>query len=371
MGKLLFLSVLLVGFAVGQEPPPFGTVIEQWNLPMSGTYAGAGITWNPQAGRLFLTDQNQSQPNCVWQFDPADPIGTITAAPWKIVNLGGPRADIMWGVVWDSDSGCFWTSQILDGNPYVGCYLLRYTWDDSMWVWAGSPGDSWLVTGPSSSLLYITGMEKWPGRGFLTGPVRTNPPPDSAGLLLLDPYAKRLVGIIGDSACSGRGVALVSYDSCYILSCGWNRNQFRKHDSTGGLLQAVQAPVEPADWALYVPHDINPDDTVCAYCICCNLSNTLLRVSLGMLWSQLGSVGVRDQHKSRFDTAPDVTFVRGMLRLPGKLDAVLLDITGRRVMDLQPGRNDIRHVAPGVYFVTGEGSRGQGFEGSRKIVIQN
>jgi hypothetical protein len=29
----------------------------------------------------------------------------------------------------------------------------------------------------------------------------------------------------------------------------------------------------------------------------------------------------------------------------------LLDITGRRVMDLQPGPNDIRHVAPGVYFV--------------------
>ncbi|UCG43117.1 MAG: hypothetical protein JSU73_00440, partial [candidate division WOR-3 bacterium] len=31
--------------------------------------------------------------------------------------------------------------------------------------------------------------------------------------------------------------------------------------------------------------------------------------------------------------------------------AKLLDASGRAVMDLRPGPNDIRHVAPGVYFV--------------------
>ncbi len=30
----------------------------------------------------------------------------------------------------------------------------------------------------------------------------------------------------------------------------------------------------------------------------------------------------------------------------------LVDITGRKVMDLKPGENDVRHLAPGVYFVT-------------------
>jgi hypothetical protein len=34
---------------------------------------------------------------------------------------------------------------------------------------------------------------------------------------------------------------------------------------------------------------------------------------------------------------------------------VLLDIAGRKVMDLQLGENDVRHVAPGVYFVRAEG----------------
>ena len=31
--------------------------------------------------------------------------------------------------------------------------------------------------------------------------------------------------------------------------------------------------------------------------------------------------------------------------------AELLDITGRKVLDLEPGVNDVRALAPGVYFV--------------------
>jgi hypothetical protein len=49
------------------------------------------------------------------------------------------------------------------------------------------------------------------------------------------------------------------------------------------------------------------------------------------------------------------TVVRGVLSLPRSLHpslvSVLLDISGRRVMSLLPGPNDVRHLAPGVYFV--------------------
>jgi hypothetical protein len=31
--------------------------------------------------------------------------------------------------------------------------------------------------------------------------------------------------------------------------------------------------------------------------------------------------------------------------------SVLLDISGRKVQDLKPGANDVRTLAPGVYFV--------------------
>jgi hypothetical protein len=64
--------------------------------------------------------------------------------------------------------------------------------------------------------------------------------------------------------------------------------------------------------------------------------------------------------------------VRGILPLPGERDAELLDITGRRVMDLQPGENDISRLSPGVYFVREEGPSIQGSAGPsvRKIVVQ-
>ena len=43
---------------------------------------------------------------------------------------------------------------------------------------------------------------------------------------------------------------------------------------------------------------------------------------------------------------------------------MLLDISGRKVLELQPGANDVRGLAPGVYFVRSEPSA------VTKVVIQ-
>jgi hypothetical protein len=65
------------------------------------------------------------------------------------------------------------------------------------------------------------------------------------------------------------------------------------------------------------------------------------------------------------------TIVRGVLFLPEAIGekrearGELLDITGRKVLDLMPGRNDVGQVAPGVYFV--EASAGQP---AARVVIQ-
>jgi YVTN family beta-propeller protein len=71
------------------------------------------------------------------------------------------------------------------------------------------------------------------------------------------------------------------------------------------------------------------------------------------------------------------TIIRATLHIPltapgDTSSALLIDPTGRKVTDLQPGENDIRHLAPGVYFVREEGPRGQGSQDSsvRKVVIQ-
>jgi len=74
--------------------------------------------------------------------------------------------------------------------------------------------------------------------------------------------------------------------------------------------------------------------------------------------------------------SPAATVVRGALRMECRTRdtgyrAELLDVTGRRVMDLAPGDNDVSGLAPGVYFVRGEGSRVPGFEGARtrKVIV--
>ena len=78
---------------------------------------------------------------------------------------------------------------------------------------------------------------------------------------------------------------------------------------------------------------------------------------------RLSRPGVEGRCKPRASSAkPGVTVVRGVLWMPRDMTKssddsdrvprhVLLDISGRKVLDLLPGPNDVRHVAPGVCFV--------------------
>jgi hypothetical protein len=84
-----------------------------------------------------------------------------------------------------------------------------------------------------------------------------------------------------------------------------------------------------------------------------------------------GFTGVRDTLRPALRPKPMPTIVRGILYLPRSENgdsptersargtvpifrAALLDISGRKVLDLHPGANDVRALAPGVYFVREE-----------------
>jgi YVTN family beta-propeller protein len=65
------------------------------------------------------------------------------------------------------------------------------------------------------------------------------------------------------------------------------------------------------------------------------------------------------------------TIVRGILSLPPSLlspPSSLLSIDGRKVLGLRPGPNDVRRLAPGVYFVTEHGARRT--VRARKVILQ-
>ena len=65
--------------------------------------------------------------------------------------------------------------------------------------------------------------------------------------------------------------------------------------------------------------------------------------------------------------------VSGVLFLPPATSSspsasLLLDVSGRKVLDLHPGANDVRALAPGVYFVLEEQAQAQA-QAVRKIVL--
>jgi hypothetical protein len=78
---------------------------------------------------------------------------------------------------------------------------------------------------------------------------------------------------------------------------------------------------------------------------------------LTMKYGAAGGLAEDRTSPAAFRLTPVATIIRGSLLLPAISDqrktisASLLDITGRKVLDLHPGANDIRHIAPGVYFI--------------------
>ncbi len=60
------------------------------------------------------------------------------------------------------------------------------------------------------------------------------------------------------------------------------------------------------------------------------------------------------KHNLNIHSKPDnklSTVVNGILHLNGNERSELLDMNGRKVIDLKPGDNDISHLSPSVYFM--------------------
>jgi phosphoribosylformylglycinamidine (FGAM) synthase PurS component len=74
------------------------------------------------------------------------------------------------------------------------------------------------------------------------------------------------------------------------------------------------------------------------------------------IWGKMNpSTGIEETPSFEVRTARvEPTIVRGVLRLPVSpftIHASLFDMTGRAVMPLRPGANDVSRLSPGVYFV--------------------
>ena len=94
--------------------------------------------------------------------------------------------------------------------------------------------------------------------------------------------------------------------------------------------------------------------------------------------------GVAEVSNDEWRMTNQPTVIRDCLRPPEasgvgrQASSVLVNILGQRVMELQPGENDVRQLSPGIYFVLTlhpdslpQGARGQTpVFPVRKVVVQ-
>ena len=77
-------------------------------------------------------------------------------------------------------------------------------------------------------------------------------------------------------------------------------------------------------------------------------------------------VGLAGPGATRLHRPALPTVVRNVLRLPGAGRYTLINVTGRKVAQLEPGPNDIRRIPAGVYFMVSDDT-----EATTKLVIQH
>jgi DNA-binding beta-propeller fold protein YncE len=189
--------------------------------------------------------------------------------------------------------------------------------------------------------------------------------------------------IVGSFGRNGRLCHNVRDNMLYVLERYWHIKAINLN--TGEVLSSVPgfdaniAVYDSIDNRVYGIHD-DIDGSRLTVFDCAE--NRILRTfympninSWGLVWhprlNKLYSGGnsmmraVAEGQSTVRNRQPTATLARGELRLPGRQDADLLDIAGRKVMDLEPGDNDIRHLAPGVYFVITPSSYPSPPEGER------
>ncbi|MFO7676617.1 MAG: hypothetical protein R6X12_09925 [bacterium] len=93
-----------------------------------------------------------------------------------------------------------------------------------------------------------------------------------------------------------------------------------------------------------------------------------------------GRSGVAARPASRVLPMARVTIARGVLHAGHDRNprgdsgscpkCVLLDISGRKVLDLKPGANDVRHLSPGIYFVRAVGREPSAASHQRVVVTR-
>lgn len=249
-------------------PPEFGTVISSWDL--SGLGLGmnlAGITYVPDSSRFYLVVNDT---NRIISFPVDNPLN-FRFEQFNLQNFFGD--DIIWGIVWDRQNPGFWITH--SPHEETGCIAARYAPDGAF------TGDTWNIEQIEPGV-WFAGIDQGAEGTFYAVAVG-----GSNRIYHLDPNQKQVLGYLPGPIASWRACSYLGDQNRFLFSGGWNENLLVQIDRSGNITQSSVLP-DLADLDIYTPDFPCPDSFVWAYATKSNYSNTIVKVSLGVLWRNVG-----------------------------------------------------------------------------------
>ncbi len=364
-----------------------------YGVAVSGGYAFVA-DW--RSGLRVISVADPAHPSEVGHIDTPDSAAGVAVsgnyayvvgiqAGLRVISVSDPARPIEVG---SYDTPGFALSVAVDGN-----FVYVADMDSGLWVISVSDPahptkvGRWHVSGSMIGNIAVAGHFVYVVdymHGLRVISVADAAHPDEVGSN--DSVGFGAVAVKGDYACVGNNGARLSVvslaDSTHPVEVGWC-NGFEPALSievdgyafvTGGITLSVVSMSDPAH-----PYTVAHSSLVWgSHDLATSGDYIYLASDSGLSVWQLYAAGVEETKRSGLRaTECEPTVVRGALML-GATDrrqlAVdrtdLLDAAGRKVMDLRAGANDVRAMAPGVYFVREGGvSREQGGAGIRKVVI--
>ncbi len=296
-------------------------------------------------------------------LDPGDTLCTAWSAWTPVVTANGAN----WLAAWHD-----WRSEM---NP--GVYGARITSAGQVLdpggftIGAADEGEG-CASLASDGTNYLAAWERIDGYMLDVRGARIS----TAGVLLDSFMVQPAVDSFGtppSAGFDGTNYGVVWVDSSWGSAWGISGAQI----STAGEVIDVDRIASPLAWHTYYPMVSMAfgagSQALCAY-PCWTDEYQSRDYNTTRIWGRLGAlVGVQEVGAEPLSFGSIGTVVRGVLLLPEATNrrqaAHLLDISGRKVMNLSPGANDVRALAPGVYFVR-VAALGDGVSSQRLVLVK-
>lgn len=332
---------------VSSFPPEFGTVLSSWDIPGIGLGLNlAGITYLPDSNRFYFVANN---PNRIFSFPAGDPLN-LRSESLALQNFFGD--DIIWGIAWDRQNPGFWISH----SPYEreGCIVARYAPDGTF------TSDTWTI-GNIEPGVWFAGIDQKPQGTFYAVAVGGN-----NRIYHLHFTQKQILDYLPGPVASWRAISYLGDENRFLYTGGWNDHLLLQIDHTGNIVQSSPLP-NLADLELYHPFSPTPDSFVWAYATINNPTNTILLISLGVLWRDVGLEETLSPHTPLSFTIQPNPCPNGSVTLSGlpsseKTVIALHDVSGRLMFQTSSIGREIftlnllpliqERIGNGVYFIT-------------------